>query len=89
MSSASQHPESAESGEWVFGGKLRRMPAPETANWLELYGSWDGFVEAVHESIGGCRGSGVLKFAKREGDLVGQTGARTQAEGGEGGKDEI
>lgn len=40
------------------------MPAPETADWLELYGGWDGFVEAVHESIGGRRGSGVLKFAK-------------------------
>jgi hypothetical protein len=66
MNSSSQHPESAESGEWVFGGKLRRMPAPETANWLELYGSWVGFVEAVHESIGGRRGSGVVRFAKRE-----------------------
>ena len=69
MNSSSQHPESSESGEWVFGGKLRRMPAPEIANWLELYGSWDGFVEAVHESIGGRRGSGVLRFAKSAGGV--------------------
>jgi hypothetical protein len=57
---------SEESSEWVLHGKMLRMPAPETANWLELYGSWDGFVEAVHKSIGGPRGSGVVRFAKRE-----------------------
>jgi hypothetical protein len=29
--------------ERVFGGKLRRMPAPRTANWLELYQTLKGF----------------------------------------------
>jgi hypothetical protein len=76
MNSSSQRPESTESGEWVFGGKLRRMPAPETANWLELYGSWDGFVEAVHESIGGRRGSGVVRFAKSAGQHGAGSGER-------------
>jgi hypothetical protein len=56
MGTSSQQSESTEAGEWVFGGKLRRMPAPRTANWLELYGSWSGFVAAVHQSIGRCRG---------------------------------
>jgi hypothetical protein len=80
MDSSSQYPESAESGEWVFGGKLRRMPAPETANWLELYGSWDGFMEVVHESIGGRRSRGVLRFAKSAGSM--EQGAGSRGKGG-------
>jgi hypothetical protein len=55
---------SEESSEWVFHGKMLRMPAPKTANWLELYGSWGGFMEAVHQSIGRNLGHGVLKFSK-------------------------
>jgi len=82
MNSSSKHPESAESGAWVFGGKLRRMPAPEIANWLELYGSWDGFVEAVHESIGGRRGRGVLRLAKSAG---GDSRADRSQDTGDGG----
>jgi hypothetical protein len=64
MGTSSKHSGSNEAGEWVFGGKLRRMPAPRTANWLELYGSWSGFVAAVHQSIGGDRGSGDAKRAE-------------------------
>jgi len=64
MGTLSKQSGSKESGEWVFGGKLRRMPAPRTANWLELYGSWSGFVAAVHQSIGGDRGSGDAKRAE-------------------------
>jgi hypothetical protein len=53
-----------ESSEWVFHGKMLRMPAPRTANWLELYGSWSGFTEAIHQSIGRSLGSGVLRYSK-------------------------
>jgi len=71
---------SEESSEWVFHGKMLRMPAPETANWLDLYGNWDGFMEVVHESIGGHRGSGVVRFAKS----AGQHGAGGMEQGGQG-----
>jgi len=69
MNSSSKHLLGNIGGIGVIGGKLRRMPAPETADWLELYGSWDGFMEAVHESIGGRRGRGVLRFAKSAGGV--------------------
>ena len=66
MGTSSQQSGSNEAGEWVFSGKLRRMPAPRTVDLLEEYGSWSGFVAAVHKSIGGCRGSGVLRFSKSD-----------------------
>jgi len=64
MQSAVKESGSEESSEWVFRGKMLRMPAPKTANWLELYGSWSGFMEAVHQSIGRNLGHGVLRFSK-------------------------
>jgi hypothetical protein len=64
MSQAIKQASAEEGSEWVFHGKMLRMPAPKTANWLELYGSWSGFMAAVHQSIGRDLGHGVLRFSK-------------------------
>jgi hypothetical protein len=38
------------------------IPMPQTSNWKKEHGSWEGFCEAVHRSIGRKLGSGVITF---------------------------
>jgi hypothetical protein len=78
---------SEESSEWVFHGKMLRMPAPKTANWLELYGSWGGFMEAVHQSIGRNLGAAVwLGLPRAQGSM--EQGAWSKGGKGRWGNDE-
>jgi hypothetical protein len=47
-------------------GRMKKIPAPKTGSWLERYGSWEGFCQAAHRSIGRDLGGGVVTFAKEE-----------------------
>jgi hypothetical protein len=46
-------------------GRMNVIPAPKTGNWLERYGSWEGFCQAVHRSIGRDLGGGVVSFSTK------------------------
>jgi hypothetical protein len=38
------------------------IPAPKTGNWMESYGSWEGFCQAIQRSTGRNLGRGVVTF---------------------------
>jgi hypothetical protein len=46
------------------GPAPKMMPAPKTVNLETYYGGWDGFCQAVHQSIGRKIGSGVLTYSE-------------------------
>ena len=52
-----------ETLEWMPMPRLK-IPAPRTGSWLESYGSWEGFCQAIRKSTGRNLAEGVLTFSK-------------------------
>lgn len=57
-----KEPETNSLAGWGFP----LMPAPPPADWMKLYGSWEGFVREVHKSIGKELGRGVIRFGNAQ-----------------------
>lgn len=45
-------------------GKLIKISAPKPANWVELYGGWEGLKKEVQKSTGIRLPTGKLDFNK-------------------------